>query len=33
MVRETPNIDRVGREVGKFLDAYSEQSRTAGRNA
>ena len=33
MVGETPNIDRIGREGVKFIDAYSEQSCTAGRNA
>ena len=33
MVGETPNIDRIGQEGVKFLDAYSEQSCTAGRNA
>ncbi len=33
MVGETPNIDRIGREGMKFLDAYAEQSCTAGRNA
>jgi hypothetical protein len=32
MVGETPNIDRIGREGVKFIDAYSEQSCTAGRN-
>jgi arylsulfatase A-like enzyme len=33
MVGETPNIDRIGREGMRFIDAYSEQSCTAGRNA
>jgi arylsulfatase A-like enzyme len=33
MVGETPNIDRIGREGVRFIDAYSEQSCTAGRNA
>ena len=33
MVGETPNIDRIGQEGLMFLDAYSEQSCTAGRNA
>ena len=33
MVGETPNIDRIGQEGVMFLDAYSEQSCTAGRNA
>ena len=33
MVGETPNIDRIGREGVRFMDAYSEQSCTAGRNA
>jgi arylsulfatase len=33
MVGETPNIDRIGREGMRFMDAYSEQSCTAGRNA
>jgi len=33
MVGDTPNIDRIGQEGVKFLDAYSEQSCTAGRNA
>ena len=33
MVGETPNIDRIGREGVKFIDAYAEQSCTAGRNA
>ena len=33
MVGETPNIDRIGREGIRFMDAYSEQSCTAGRNA
>ena len=33
MVGETPNIDRIGREGMKFIDAYAEQSCTAGRNA
>ena len=33
MVGETPNIDRIGKEGVRFLDAYSEQSCTAGRNA
>ena len=33
MVGETPNIDRIAKEGVKFLDAYSEQSCTAGRNA
>ena len=33
MVSETPNIDRIGREGMKFIDAYAEQSCTAGRNA
>jgi arylsulfatase A-like enzyme len=30
MVGETPNIDRIGREGVRFMDAYSEQSCTAG---
>jgi arylsulfatase len=33
MVGETPNIDRIGKEGVRFIDAYSEQSCTAGRNA
>ena len=33
MVGETPNIDRIGQEGVRFMDAYSEQSCTAGRNA
>ncbi len=33
MVGETPNIDRIGREGMRFMEAYSEQSCTAGRNA
>ena len=33
MVGETPNIDRIGKEGVKFIDAYAEQSCTAGRNA
>ncbi|QIG52345.1 arylsulfatase [Nordella sp. HKS 07] len=33
MVGETPNIDRIGKEGGKFLGYYAEQSCTAGRNA
>jgi arylsulfatase len=32
-VGETPNIDRIGREGGKFMTYYAEQSCTAGRNA
>ena len=33
MVGETPNIGRSGQEGLMFLDAHSEQSCTAGRNA
>ena len=33
MVGETPNIDRIGREGGKFMTYYAEQSCTAGRTA
>src|SRR3954451_16255351 len=33
MVGETPNIDRIGREGGRFMTYYAEQSCTAGRNA
>ena len=33
MAGETPNIDRIGREGMRFIDAYAEQSCTAGRNA
>src|SRR5262245_8240826 len=32
-VGETPNIDRIANEGGKFTDYYAEQSCTAGRNA
>ena len=30
---ETPNIDRLGKEGGKFSDYYAMQSCTSGRNA
>jgi arylsulfatase len=30
---ETPNIDRIAREGGRFMHYYAEQSCTAGRNA
>jgi arylsulfatase A-like enzyme len=30
---ETPNIDRIANEGGKFTDYYAEQSCTSGRNA
>src|SRR5262245_51222708 len=33
MVGETPNIDRIGHEGGKFMTYYAEQSCTSGRNA
>ena len=33
MVGETPNIDRIGHEGGKFMTYYAEQSCTAGRTA
>jgi hypothetical protein len=33
MVRETPNIDRIGNEGALFTEHYAEQSCTAGRNA
>ena len=33
MVGETPNIDRIAREGGRFMTYYAEQSCTAGRNA
>jgi arylsulfatase len=33
MVGETPNIDRIGNEGGKFMTYYAEQSCTAGRTA
>src|SRR5262245_17274778 len=33
MVGETPNIDRLAREGGKFMTYYAEQSCTSGRNA
>ncbi len=33
MVGETPNIDRIAREGGRFMHYYAEQSCTAGRNA
>src|SRR5689334_5003869 len=33
MVGETPNIDRIAREGGKFLTYYAESSCTAGRCA
>jgi arylsulfatase A-like enzyme len=32
-VGETPNIDRLAREGGRFMTYYAEQSCTAGRNA
>jgi arylsulfatase A-like enzyme len=33
MVGETPNIDRIANEGGRFMTYYAEQSCTAGRNA
>jgi arylsulfatase A-like enzyme len=33
MVGETPNIDRIAREGGQFMDYYAMQSCTSGRNA
>ncbi|MDD5141608.1 MAG: arylsulfatase [Verrucomicrobiales bacterium] len=33
MVGETPNIDRLAKEGGKFMTYYAEQSCTSGRNA
>src|SRR5262245_43785985 len=33
MVGETPNIDRIGREGGMFVDYVAMQSCTSGRNA
>ena len=33
MVGETPNIDRIGHEGGKFMDYVAMQSCTSGRNA
>ena len=33
MVGETPNIDRLASEGGRFMTYYAEQSCTAGRNA
>ena len=33
MVGETPNIDRIGREGGIFMDYVAMQSCTSGRNA
>jgi hypothetical protein len=33
MVGETPNIDRIAQEGGKFMTYYAEQSCTAGRTA
>ena len=33
MVGETPNIDRIANEGGKFLTYYAESSCTAGRCA
>ncbi len=33
MVGETPNIDRIGKEGGMFMDYYAMQSCTSGRNA
>ena len=33
MVGETPNIDRIGREGGNFMDYVAMQSCTSGRNA
>src|SRR6202030_2978425 len=33
MVGETPNIDRIGREVDKFMAYDADQSCTSGRNA
>ena len=33
MVGETPNIDRLAKEGGRFMTYYAEQSCTAGRNA
>src|SRR5262245_2316056 len=33
MVGETPNIDRIAKEGGKFMTYYAEQSCTSGRNA
>src|SRR6476646_3005464 len=33
MVGETPNVDRIGREGGKFMTYYAESSCTSGRNA
>ncbi len=33
MVGETPNIDRIGREGGQFMDYVAMQSCTSGRNA
>lgn len=32
MVGRTPNIDRIGHEVGIFMDYVAMQSRTSGRN-
>jgi arylsulfatase A-like enzyme len=33
MVGETPNIDRIAKEGGKFMTYYAESSCTSGRNA
>ena len=33
MVGETPNIDRMGKEGGMFMDYYAMQSCTSGRAA
>jgi arylsulfatase A-like enzyme len=33
MVGETPNIDRIAKEGGRFMTYYAEQSCTSGRNA
>src|SRR5215471_20669480 len=33
MVGETPNIDRIANEGGRFMTYYAESSCTAGRNA
>ena len=30
---ETPNIDRIAKEGGRFMTYYAEQSCTSGRNA